>query len=196
MSTILPDLFWEPTQQHQPGAVYYERSPSFSSYGATSQQLVDTSLYVPAGVHARASGTPAVKSEDPATDDLHGVPLFQGSAFTEPSDLDKVSLDSSDHNTTRTTPSSRCSPEDSDYDDKKPVLGRQRPDNRRTFSAEDVQLEETDERRKRAYTKPESANCHCKQCGKLFQRNYNLKAHLETHDSNHTLKMAAQSGRK
>ncbi|KAF2162521.1 hypothetical protein M409DRAFT_69100 [Zasmidium cellare ATCC 36951] len=39
-----------------------------------------------------------------------------------------------------------------------------------------------DQRPKRGYTTHANSTCHCDKCGKLFQRSYNLKAHMDTHD--------------
>ena len=41
---------------------------------------------------------------------------------------------------------------------------------------------DADDHRKRAYTTQANMTCSCEKCGKLFQRSYNLKAHMETHD--------------
>lgn len=56
-----------------------------------------------------------------------------------------------------------------------------RPTARRALSSDDYRLSE---RHKRGYTQLEDAVCACPMCGRLFQRSYNLKAHLETHDPN------------
>lgn len=63
-----------------------------------------------------------------------------------------------------------------------PAASSPRDHFRRVVSADDVQLEALESRRKRGFTNVETASCSCATCGKLFQRTYNLKAHMETHD--------------
>ena len=57
---------------------------------------------------------------------------------------------------------------------------------RRAHSSEDLGAGVLPHRPRRSYTRPDNANYRCNepQCGKLFQRSYNLKAHMETHDPN------------
>lgn len=55
---------------------------------------------------------------------------------------------------------------------------RRRPSYRKAYSSDDIRREN---RTKREYTKAEEANCSCDHCGKLFQRSYNLRVHLDTH---------------
>nr|OQO30481.1 hypothetical protein B0A51_01710 [Rachicladosporium sp. CCFEE 5018] len=69
-------------------------------------------------------------------------------------------------------------------EDVKPMMMRRRPSYRRTQSTGSFSEGPIDGRPKRGFTKPETANCACDQCGKLFQRSYNLKAHLDTHAPN------------
>ncbi|KAK5002087.1 hypothetical protein LTR28_011851, partial [Elasticomyces elasticus] len=55
----------------------------------------------------------------------------------------------------------------------------------RALSATDVHEAATQQermRKKRRFTTEENANCGCGVCGKFFQRSYNLKAHMQTHD--------------
>jgi hypothetical protein len=58
---------------------------------------------------------------------------------------------------------------------KRPIGGSTR---RRAYSSEEMLRD----RKKRVHTKPSQATCSCEKCGKPFQRAYNLKAHMETHD--------------
>ncbi|EME78249.1 uncharacterized protein MYCFIDRAFT_51582 [Pseudocercospora fijiensis CIRAD86] len=53
---------------------------------------------------------------------------------------------------------------------------------RRALSSEDARSPGGDGRVKRGYTTNANSTCECDKCGKLFQRSYNLKAHMETHD--------------
>ena len=59
-----------------------------------------------------------------------------------------------------------------------PMPSRFRPAFRKSLSTTNIQQS----RMKRSYTKPKDANCECGHCGKLFQRSYNLKIHLDTHE--------------
>lgn len=189
MSTILPDALHEPMQHAQPVATPCEGSPSFSHYSNTSWLSAITSPYARSDSHAR--GTPTIKQEEPMTPrvpDLHGIPpLEQSSSLTSHAPKYQYSQLREDHTARGTSsPSSSSSSAESstgsDDFDVKPAVHQQRPTNRRAFSSDGTRLQEPEERRKRGFTKPENANCHCDQCGKLFQRSYNLKAHLETHD--------------
>lgn len=47
-------------------------------------------------------------------------------------------------------------------------------------------------RSKRGFTTVENSTCQCTVCGKLFQRVYNLKAHMETHDPDRDLPHACR----
>ncbi|KAK3109348.1 hypothetical protein LTR53_017494 [Teratosphaeriaceae sp. CCFEE 6253] len=69
------------------------------------------------------------------------------------------------------------------YEDSKLVsTPRRPPPTRKAFSCEDIRAGTRLDGHKRGYTKPEEAECSCERCGKLFQRSYNLRAHMETHD--------------
>lgn len=61
-------------------------------------------------------------------------------------------------------------------EDFKPELRPRRTGQRSSGSVEGVE-----DRQKRGYTTPMNAVCSCDECGKLFQRTSNLKAHMDTH---------------
>lgn len=67
-------------------------------------------------------------------------------------------------------------------EDTKPVL-RPRPagERRSDASAQETRRAFDEDRRKRGYTTPTNAVCSCDECGKLFQRVSNLRAHMDTH---------------
>lgn len=65
-------------------------------------------------------------------------------------------------------------------EDVKPIVKQEQL--HKALSGADFRAQAGAERQKRAYTRPENASCACKECGKLFQRSYNLKAHMDTHD--------------
>jgi uncharacterized Zn-finger protein len=123
--------------------------------------------------------SPNIKIEEPqdcVTPRFHFVtentPLEQ-SLLVNPGDLLKVPIE-------ERVKSCLGSSANSDVEDSKPPTVR--PNDRRAYSSEDASLSILEFRKKRTYTKPENALCSCHICGKPFQRSYNLRAHLETHD--------------
>ncbi|KAK5121465.1 hypothetical protein LTR85_005298 [Meristemomyces frigidus] len=188
MSTLLPDALWDPLQQPGSSSRPYEASPSLSSYSTSSRPSAMSSSYAHSEGYGQRVGSPAVKLEDfedPSTPRIH---LLSGTAALEQSTLtgsgDAFTQSSrSVQQRVRTRflppyePAAGC-----EQTDVKPSLRAHRPAYRKAFSSDDIHEELLEERQKRGYTKPENANCQCDQCGKLFQRSYNLKAHMETHD--------------
>jgi ribosomal protein L44E len=71
----------------------------------------------------------------------------------------------------------------SDYGDYKPPI--QRSMHRRPHSFGDFGALTFNGRIKRTYTKPENANFRCDQCGRAFQRAYNLRSHLANVHNRH-----------
>lgn len=59
-----------------------------------------------------------------------------------------------------------------------PIAQARRP---RAFSSDDVRGRTLDGRKKRKYTTQENARLSCQVCGKLFQRKFNQRKHMETH---------------
>ncbi|KAK5695114.1 hypothetical protein LTR17_024616 [Elasticomyces elasticus] len=157
----------------------YDPSPSLSSYSASPHPSAVSSPYAHSEGYARHTGSPLIKLED----------------SLEPSSMQF----SSDFYRVNTTPGSRVvttsghSPAiysqqivdpvlpSSSNDSKSPALER-RPASRKAYSCDDFRATAHQERHKRGYTKQEEAVCSCEQCGKVFQRQYNLKAHMETHN--------------
>ncbi|TKA62015.1 hypothetical protein B0A55_10287 [Friedmanniomyces simplex] len=131
--------------------------------------------------YARNAGSPMVKLEEPF-ERVASLP----NGFPEPSGGELSHLMGSPesamhppalpwrHLATPLVPSSS--------DDSKPALSQRRPANRKAYSCDDVRASAREGRHRREYTKPEEAVCACETCGKVFQRHYNLKAHMETHD--------------
>jgi len=188
LSTLLPEASWDPPRQRSRSATTaYDASPSLSTYSTSSRPSAMSSPYAHSECYSRRAGTPMVKLEepfDPTTPRIHvlrhAAPLEQ-SLLVSPGDLFRQ--------TSRSTPEYAMTPSrsldplpTSETIDVKPVVRHERPITRKAYSCEDIHTESSEERLKRGFTKPENASCHCDTCGKLFQRSYNLKAHLETHD--------------
>lgn len=182
MSTLLPTApMWDQTTMSQ--AEY--QSPERSEYSTSTQASCMSSPYAHSDSFLRAAGSPVVKLENAADyipGQLHYIPEsvpFTQSLVVRPGDL--VTYPPSMPHQAAASPILGSSHTGIDC---KPVLPPMRPDNRRAFSSGDHRSASFDDRPKRGFTKPETANCQCDRCGKLFQRSYNLKAHLETHDPN------------
>ncbi|KAK4544971.1 hypothetical protein LTR36_003876 [Oleoguttula mirabilis] len=185
---MLPDALWDPLQQPSSSTVAYDASPSLSSYSTSSRPSATSSPYARSEGYLRTVGSPKIKLEDlqdPSTPRVH---LFSEGA---PLDL-SAHVDHGDPFSHHSHPleeraqsgwlTASDSHVDTDFEDIKPSLRSHRPAYRKAFSSNDVYEELLEDRQKRGFTKPENANCQCDQCGKLFQRSYNLKAHMDTHD--------------
>ena len=182
MSTLLPTApMWDQSAMSQ--AEY--QSPERSEYSTSTHASCMSSPYAHSDSLLRTAGSPLVKLEnqsDYMPGQLHYIPEsapFGQSLLVRPGDL--VTHPPAIQHQSATSPILASNHTDMDC---KPDISSLRPDNRRAFSSEDYRSADFDDRPKRGFTKPETANCHCDQCGKLFQRSYNLKAHLETHDPN------------
>ncbi|KAK0828624.1 hypothetical protein LTS16_009173 [Friedmanniomyces endolithicus] len=158
----------------------YRPSPSLSSYSVSPHPSAMSSPAYSEG-HARNVGSPMIKLEEPPES---ATPFPNGlQATVSPGHLYSMGSRESTmrpptlswrHDATPFVPSSST--------DFKPALSQRRPANRKAFSCNDVRAIARESRHRREYTKPEEAVCSCQTCGKVFQRHYNLKAHMETHD--------------
>jgi hypothetical protein len=176
---------WDPSQDTGPSPEAtrpFANSPSPSAYSTSTGLSVMSSPYAHSEGYLATPRSPVIKLEEPLeprappggynaapASSIDELPIFQSSRSLRPLRL---------HG-----PLMHVKMEDQDLhhaDDVKPY--RLRPTHRRTYSYEDVRSDSREDRRKRGFTRPEDASCSCRKCGKLFQRSYNLKAHLETHD--------------
>ena len=177
-STLLPASIWEPT----PSVTAYDTSPGRSEYSTSSRPSAMSSPYAHSEGFVRTAGSPFVKVEEPQEHTvprisfLHGPKLFEQSMLINPGDL-VTQPPIEDRITAAFLHPSDSQSEAGDFTT--PIF---RPDHRRAWSSDHFRVDTLEERPKRAYTQPENASCSCTQCGKLFQRSYNLKAHMETHD--------------
>ena len=185
MSTLLPSApVWEP---HNMPLTEFHPSPGRSEYSNSTQASCMSSPYANSDAYLRPTASPMVKLEDQpeyASQRLHYIPEstpFDQSMIVNPGDL----VTRAPSMPYRSAMSSVVPSSIADFDeemDVKPFISSGRPPHRRAFSSEDYKEGILDDRPKRGFTSRETASCACVQCGKLFQRSYNLKAHMETHD--------------
>ena len=123
-----------------------------------------------------SAASPPIKVESEADEQhVHWTPSLEQSLLVSP-DV------SSTHQRSQTEqPVNRSAIASSFHDvaDQKPAM---RHDHRRTHSAAAVPSSPKLGRQRRVMTRPENASCSCEVCGKLFQRCYNLKSHMDTHN--------------
>lgn len=190
-ATIAP---WETVQ---PAATSFANlqydSPCRSDYTTSSRQsLVDSSPYTHSDGFYPSKGSPYIKLEDtgeasrPRLHSLPGASPHGQTAHVDPGDIY-----GSPPLTARTQPEwpALDAPVKVDEEqDFKPVLHpqpsspRARRSRPRRAVCEEASASAIEQREKRGYTTPDNSTCCCDQCGKLFQRSYNLKAHMDTHD--------------
>lgn len=164
----------------------YEGSPGRSDYSESSQQsFVESSPYAHSDDFLQTSDSPFIKVEEQSEyirPRLYSVPglMSEQPSHVNPGDIyASPPLSAFDHSNSPY----HVSPKVEEEEDVKHFVRhqrQQRPHNRRAFS--DDTIEVVEDRQKRGYTTHANSTCHCDQCGKLFQRSYNLKAHMETHD--------------
>jgi len=185
MSTLLPSApVWEPQNM---SSVDLHPSPGRSEYSTSTQASCMSSPYANSDGYLRPTTSPMVKLEDQsdyASQRLHYIPEstpFDQSMIVNLGDL-MTQAPSLPYRPAVNAVSPSGAVDLSEKTDVKPTISSTRPPHRRAFSSEDHKDGILDDRPKRGFTSRETANCACDQCGKLFQRSYNLKAHMETHD--------------
>lgn len=185
-STVQPSQLWEPFQPSGGRAIARDLSPGRSEYSTSSYPSTASSPFVHPDSYHGPIGSPLVKTESEPV--MENSALFQDiPSLHEPSATDVRDFASSagaSSQRTFTPAFVPASASNSEAGDVKPSL---RPGYRRAYSAADTRDVQFISRRKRSLTRPENANCSCDVCGKLFQRCYNLKAHMETHDANRSV---------
>lgn len=186
MSTLLPSApVWEPQNM---SSAEFHHSPGRSEYSTSTQASCMSSPYANSDAYLRPTASPMVKLEDQsehASQRLHYIPEstpFDQSMIVNPGDLVTHAPSLPYRSAMGSIVPSSAIDLDDEETDVKPIISSTRPPNRRAFSSEDYKEGILDDRPKRGFTSRETANCACDQCGKLFQRSYNLKAHMETHD--------------
>lgn len=178
LSTLMPGALWDIPQPAPPQRPLWEASPVFRHYSPGEHNSAISTPYARSDSVLPSADSPQIKVEQVAT---------PGSASTG-----RSSEYTSREQQLAMRPEDLMSPPTYSVEDRIESLlmpsphfhesfthaHNGRPVRRRAFSSEDI----SEDRKKRSYTKPSDAKCSCDQCGKLFQRTYNLKAHLETHD--------------
>lgn len=177
---------WETTHQRTPSFVPVYDSPDRSDYSTSSRQsFAETSPYAHSDGCYQMQSPPYIKVEEasePHRPRLYSVPgsmsldhpshVNPGDVYTSPP------LSATDH---APIAASGGPSKYENEEDVKPFSMRSRPRARRAMS--EVSNDSfVDHRPKRGYTTHANSTCHCHKCGKLFQRSYNLKAHMDTHD--------------
>lgn len=164
----------------------YQNSPAQSDHSASSySSLVASSPYAQSDGYTQATSPPNIKSEDSfdqAQSNLYsipGTPQYESRSHIDPNDL----------YTQATSSAAAAQLAKNEHDDFKYEQGLLRAAYATeqsiahdTGMSERMRMAEADARFKRGFTTAETSTCHCQVCGKLFQRPYNLKAHMETHD--------------
>ncbi|KAF7192742.1 Cell wall transcription factor ACE2 [Pseudocercospora fuligena] len=163
-----------------------EASPRHSNYSISSaSSVVASSPYAHSDGCLQPVSPPNIKQEDPvdrSRDRLYSIPGLAPS--TQPSHVNPGDI--------YATPPLSAAEQASfagifaqtkvGVEDTKPMADAGSSTPRRALSKEDSRSPGSDARVKRGYTTHANSTCECDKCGKLFQRSYNLKAHMETHD--------------
>ncbi|KAF2772743.1 hypothetical protein EJ03DRAFT_169510 [Teratosphaeria nubilosa] len=186
-STVLPSMLWNTHQAATRSMPEYDNSPSISAYSASSHASVTCSPPAFSEGYVTA-GSPRIKLEPSLDHSEDSMPALSWTNPTgepcavNPGDLVTKPAPSVLQRCPISLPPSVDGTFHSKSEDIKPIF-RGSPSSRRRSELLDELLDDLcGERQKRGYTKPETASCACDKCGKLYQRPYNLKAHMETHD--------------
>lgn len=183
-ATVQPSQLWDLFQHTAALSTVRDPSAERSEYSTSSFQSAASSPIVRSDCYGIAAGrSPLVKieSEQAVSDSslFHGIPALQEPSPVRSRDFAVPQAAASDRYVSPGFQSTL-----SDGADLKPSL---QPDYRRAHSAADTEEIRYQGRRKRSLTGPENASCSCEVCGKFFQRCYNLRAHMETHDANRSM---------
>lgn len=179
-----PMTMWNPPQSDVPQfRPVYDMSPGQSEYSVSSQAscVASSSPYAHSEECYPARHSPMIKVEEDYSTSGHQLYSISNTssprtqqAHVSPGDIFHPPDHQVDEKHPATPPSAPVKVEE----DAKPVL---RPSEVPALTLEERRQAFVEERRKRGYTTPSNAVCSCEQCGKLFQRMSNLKAHMDTH---------------
>nr|POE71884.1 cell wall transcription factor ace2 [Quercus suber] len=189
-STQMPPV-WEPFDVT--AAVLDYDTSSLSSDSASPHSSAASSPHACSETATWVAGSPAIKTEDHPSPlntyetYLHdrGAPdqsLVMGCLETVPQTKteEKQAVTHMDWNS--------CTPSDPKYtcDDYKPVLNLQHDLRHDEDTKKEIDLKVLAVRPKRQFTNAGNAVCRCDECGLLFRRRYNMKAHMKTRHTNQT----------
>lgn len=192
MSTLLPGALWDHLRPDNSSVAGYDTSPGRSEYSRSTQPSAVSSPYASSDLYIHRVDSPQVKLEYPLDREIPEINFFsednnqqQSQSLATPDDL-MADEESSIEERLRSVLGSSSS---SDYGDYKPHVVQ--PTYRRAHSFGDFSLLGLNHRRKRTRTKSENAKIHCDECGKPFQRAYNLRSHISNVHNKHRAKQHA-----
>jgi len=174
-STLMTGTHWDLPQLAPQQVLVYQDSPALSEWAPSSHNSVLSSPYARSDSVLRSAGSPKIKLEQGIASPARQISHTPQTAYLEqalivnPRDLTAQPEQPMKHETEdQYDPASVSDNRNSES----PIV---RSNGRRASAS-------GEERKKRTYTRPDTATCQCEECGKLFQRTYNLRAHMETHD--------------
>lgn len=183
-SSLPTTTSWDAPHQDSNNFVPVYDSPGRSDYSTSSHQsLVESSPYAQSDDCYQLHSPPYIKIEDSSESQRPRLYSIPGSAplghpsHVNPGDLYTSPPPSAVDRAYRET--SRLPSKVESEEDVKPFSI---PSRSRRAMSEDSNVSIYDQKPKRGYTTHANSTCHCEKCGKLFQRSYNLKAHMDTHD--------------
>jgi hypothetical protein len=192
LSTLLPGALWDHLRPTSSSVAGYDTSPGRSEYSRSTQPSAVSSPYANSDIYLHRVDSPQIKIEYPlqrTIPEINFVPedIHQQHSrlLVNPDDLmagEELSIEER----LRTVLGSSSSSDNGDY--KPDVL---RPVRRRAHSIAEFDDLGFIHRRKRTHTKSEHAKIHCDECGKPFQRAYNLKSHISNVHNKHRAKQHA-----
>jgi hypothetical protein len=177
-STLMPTTLWDTPQPYPAQGPLCPASPAFRQYSPGEYHSGISTPYARSDSVLPSAHSPHIKIEEIATPGSGSVGITsQYSSPDRPLVVRPEDLMAAPSYSIEEKIESLLAPS--------PLLNESfaypssvRPVRRRAYSSADI----LEDKKKRGYTKPGDARCSCDQCGKLFQRTYNLKAHMETHD--------------
>nr|POE66674.1 transcriptional regulator prz1 [Quercus suber] len=189
-STLLAPV-WDPLDQTT-AALDFDAS-SLSSCSGSPHTSAASSPHAYPETTPWVVGSPAIKTEDHASPPntygtcLHERSVANRSLLVGPLDLLAQSKSENEHLMTRPIWNA-CTPSDhaSTCEDYKPAILSQHGSLQDEEMEEKANLKVLEVRPKRQFTNAGNAVCRCEECGLLFRRRYNMKAHMKTRHTNQT----------
>jgi hypothetical protein len=181
-----PSYTWPLVQGSASLVVPDDLSPGRSDHSTPSQASAVSSppvFNVDRGWYGHDS--PPIKIETPSESDrrrLRSAPddmLMSRHPHVNPNDIYNPPISNSSHQPSA-SPDFSPKHEDESVEQERPLhTPPQQPTIHRSVSLKDSRDNRPD---KRGFTSKANSTCSCKLCGRVFQRSYNLRAHMETHN--------------